>query len=1155
MQFTKLRLTGFKSFVDGAELLIEPGLTGIVGPNGCGKSNLVEALRWVMGETSARRMRGTEMEDVIFGGTATRPARNIAEVVLTLHNHRRTAPHAFNHHEFLEITRRIERGTGSDYRINGKNVRARDVQILFADHASGATSPALVSQGRVGAVIAAKPTQRRDILEEAAGISGLHARRHEAELRLKAAEGNLERVEDILKTMQVQSDGLQKQARQAARYRAINETIRQAEALVLHIRWLAGQADQGQARLAFDAAEAKVRDLMTAALGLQAQHQQHQDSLPPLRQAEQAAQQQLHRITVAIEQNDAAQKQTQATLDQAKQRLAQLHTDLGRAGQIDADAAAACARLEAERAKIIQHQQDESAQDEAAHQQLTRTQAEADQQAQTVQSLTEKLAEAEAHMRAARQNADDRQQQARKIADAIQQAIRQQQQLNQDAQKLADSAGAEQTAQQAEQQLHDTQEQQQQLEQQLASLVQMVDDARSRRDQDQLELRRLNSDIEALEKLLKSGNVDPAHRPVVDHITVAAGYELALAAALAEGLEAGLEKAAPRHWGELGRMPLNSPPFWPACVVPLAQFITADAVLTRALSHIGLVEATDKIADITRQLKPGQIVVTRAGDVWRWDGLYSSASVSGRAAQRLEQKNRLVLLQTEQTGIRAQAESSQQHFVHQQRALEQARIQEQQLRQSVRQFMTQADQARRTALAAMQARLDIDGRILALSQRLEDLHQDAALAEQAVQDANAAVSALPDIAAYRGALDAARAGLAHAQQALLAARQQQERVQREAFGRRKRLETIQHEINDWHKRRAQSEQHRAELLSRQQTLNNDIAALSDQPARLLAERQELMLQRDAAAQQQKRTHADLQQTETQAREIAHQLKQTEQQVADAREARARAETGVSLARQAAENLIAEIQEKLSLAPDQLLAFSGHHADKPLPALKDQEQKWQKLLRERDNLGAVNMRAEEESAALALEIKTLTAERDDLTAAIGRLRQGIGRLNKEAREKLLAAFDVVNGHFQQLFVRLFGGGRAHLALTEAEDPLDAGLEIYASPPGKKLQHLSLLSGGEQALTAVALIFSVFLTNPSPICVLDEVDAPLDEANVDRFCTMLEEMASSTGTRFLVISHHRLTMARMHRLFGVTMSERGISRLVSVDLAGAQHALAG
>lgn len=1150
MQFTRLRLTGFKSFVDQTELLIEPGLTGIVGPNGCGKSNLVEALRWVMGETSARRMRGTEMEDVIFGGTATRPARNIAEVVLTLHNSNRTAPPAFNHHEFLDITRRIERGTGSDYRINGKNVRARDVQILFADHASGATSPALVSQGRVSAVINAKPAQRRDILEEAAGIGGLHARRHEAELRLKGAESNLERVEDILKTMNTQLEGLQKQAKQAARYRALNDTIRHAEALLLHARWQALQQDQAAARRAFDAAEHDVRHWLAQVTQAQTAHLGSQEDLPQLRKNESETAQKVERLKMVLERLDDALKQNAAALQQLEQRLIQGQQDLARASQIDADAQTAINRLQQERQQINQARYGEEERITKAEGALKAIHAEITRRETSVTDLTEQIARAEADTRAARQRVDERRQRVQTVQRQEQQLRQQQQELTERARQLTEHQAIEEQARTAEQDVVAAQQDLQRLEEDMAAAQAHLERNRQQKDDDQLALRRLRQDIDALEKTLKASEIDPRHKPVIEHLNVASGYEIALAAALAEGLEAGLDPAAGRHWHELGANPISDiKPVWPENVTPLDAHVTATPVLMRALSHIGVVGDDAVMADLAAALHPGQILVNRQGDVWRWDGLVSKATMAGRAAQRLEQKNRLRQLMIQLAPLQLQASTSQQDCDHAQQQRDEVRQREQQTRQHLRHVMNVADQSRRQSLAALQARADLDGRINANTQRLQELTQELGNLATELLQAEHALGLLPDLSAGRGALESERKLLAETRQEDQTARQNHERLHREAHGRRKRLDHIEQEISDWQQRRAQADQHVADLNQRQQMMEQEKTSLSARPSQIDAERSSIMDQAQEAEILLRRQRDQLHQAETLARQAETALKEAEQKTADAREARARAETGVSLARQAMDALVTEIREKLDAIPEQTLTISGHPPEKSLPAIPDLEQKWQKLLRERDNMGAVNLRADEESAELDNDIRRMINDRDDLLAAISRLRQGIGRLNKEAREKLLDAFTVVNRHFQDLFVRLFGGGRAHLALTEADDPLEAGLEIYASPPGKKLQHLSLLSGGEQALTAVALIFSVFLTNPSPICVLDEVDAPLDEANVDRFCGMLDEMARTTGTRFLIISHHRLTMARMDRLFGVTMSERGISKLVSVDLATA------
>ncbi|WP_207477961.1 chromosome segregation protein SMC [Arenibaculum pallidiluteum] len=1148
MQFVKLRLSGFKSFVDATELVIEPGMTGIVGPNGCGKSNLVEALRWVMGETSAKRMRGDDMDDVIFGGTDRRPARNVAEVSLLIDNRRRTAPAGFNEFDDLEVIRRIERGSGSDYRINGKSVRARDVQLLFQDNASGANSPALVSQGRIGALINARPTERRSILEEAAGITGLHSRRHEAELRLKAAEQNLVRLDDVIAAMDTQLGGLRKQARQASRYRNLSEHIRQAEAAQLHLRWIAAQTQLARARAGFEAAEATVRELMARAAHETAQRTDAAAGLPELRRAEQAAAAQLQRLVVEREQLDAEERRIAEARTANERRLAQVATDLTRERALSEDAGAALARLTEEREGLIEAQGEESLAEEEARAALDEAREAVDALDRELSRLTEQAAADEARRAAAQREAAELERRRETAARRLDETRRQREQLEAELAAAGDLGEAEEALAAAEERLEIAREQAEGAEQARAAAERDAARAREALQAAEGTQAKLRAEEKGLAELLATAG-GKQFPPLVDALTVEPGWEAALAAALGDALTAPLDEAAPVHWRTLPAY--ATPPALPAGAAPLAARVRAPAALERCLALVGVVADEASARAMMAGLQPGQVLVGREGGCWRWDGFSVAPGAPTAAAVRLRQRNRLAELRTEIEAAADGLVALRDGLEAARRAGEQAADGDRAAREAVRAAFAETGRAREAQARLAQATAASKSRLGALDEAVERLEGDLEEVAALAVGARSALIELPEPAAVREAVAELRASLAERRADLANRQNALDRLAREAQARRQRLGAIEAEAQGWRSRSVGADERLAELRERAEQARAELETLADRPAEIAAERSAL-LDRIAEAERSRRRAADtLAEAERSLAEAERRLRQSETDLGSAREERVRAEAAVAAAMQAGEAVRERIVERLECTPEQVRELAGFDEGEPLPELASVEQRLERLVRERETMGPVNLLAEREASELEQQITAMQTEREDLTAAIGRLRQGISSLNKEARERLLASFETVAGHFEEMFTRLFGGGRAQLKLTEAEDPLDAGLEIYASPPGKKLQILSLLSGGEQALTALALLFAVFLTNPAPICVLDEVDAPLDEANVDRFVAMVEEMARRSGTRFLLITHHRLTMARMDRLFGVTMGERGVSQLVSVDLNAAEE----
>jgi len=1151
VQFTKLRLTGFKSFVDSTELVIDSGLTGIVGPNGCGKSNLVEALRWVMGETSAKRMRGGEMDDVIFAGNSGRPSRNVAEVEVVLDNADRKVPAMFNEFEQLEVRRRIDRGAGSSYEVNGKEARARDVQLLFADASTGAHSTALVSQGRIGALINAKPTDRRGLLEEAAGITGLHSRRHEAELRLKAAEANLARLDDVIITLESQLQALKKQARQAVRYRNIAGQLRRAEAVLLHLQWLEAAGRSEQADAAFAAAETAVAETTGAAAAEATRQADAATALPPLRQTEVEAAAELQRLTIAQASLEEEEKRVLAAAAEAERRRSQTDTDIGREQTLAADAAAAIQRLIEERAAIESAEGEATALVEEAARALAAAETVAAETETELLNVGQALAAGEARETALTRRADELSQRLARLRQRREQIAAErapvEAALRDDATRLAAEAAltaADENRQQAETAAEAAEIARNSAAALLLARREPMDAARGRRD-------RIDAEASALANLIATHG-SGLWPPVIDKLVVAAGYETALGAALGDDLTAATDEGAPRHWREAaGEAPMPSRLSLPEGSEPLSAHVQGPAVLARRLAQIGVVadEATGRA--LAPALLQGQRLVSRDGALWRWDGFTIAAGAPSAAAVRLSQRNRHAELTRELGEANEILREVEAAFTEARSAERAATAEDDSCRQALQAAYRAAAQARQAVTEAQARAAQLDGRLSALDQA--GAAADASLAESEQESAAVAEerSHLPDLGEARTRLGELKTLLAEKRGHLVECRSTAERLRREAESRRQRLTAIEQESQSWQSRAEAAERHLASLAERRQAIEAEIESLARRPEEISTQRQALMALIEKAAAERREAADRLAEAEAALTAADRALKRAESDLAAAREARVRAEGAVAQAAEARSALVERFRERLECAPEEALAIAELDPGEELPEREQTEIRIQRLIRERENIGPVNLRAETEATEIETQLSGLQNERGDLISAIARLRQGISSLNREGRERLLAAFEVVNKNFEELFTRLFGGGRAHLALTENDDPLEAGLEIMASPPGKRLQVLSLLSGGEQALTALALLFGVFLANPTPICVLDEVDAPLDDANVDRFCTLIQELGHSSATRFLVITHHRMTMARMDRLFGVTMAERGVSQLVSVDLQQADE----
>ena len=921
MDFSKLRLSSFKSFVEPIEIDIKDGLTGVVGPNGCGKSNLVEAIRWVMGEASYKSMRASNMEGVIFQGTQNRPSRNSAEVSLVLNNKDRDAPLICNDAETIEVTRRIEREAGSVYKLNGNDIRARDIQMLFADASTGARSPSLVRQGQIQELIDQKPNERRRILEDAAGISGLHVRRHEAELRIKSAELNIDRLDDILKELSSQIRSLNKQSREAKRYKNLSQKIRESEILLLAKNYITFEmvCNENEGKLNSLNVEYQniVRDISTK----KTEELNAQNTLPNLKENANSSSAELQRLIIQMERFDNDKEQSERRKQELEDLIMTTNQQLIREEQI----------LEDINYSTFDNSKNNNDEDE----------------------LKIKINKKE------------------KLIFNIEKDINQ--------------------------------------------------------------LTELYADKNALESLI--GDSIETSNSLIEGLEVTPGYEKALDALLGDELYYSQDSANDIYWkknsikGKVQSLPKDTQ--------SLSDFVNGSDILNQRLSQTALV-SKEKGDILFSELSYGQRMVTKEGDLWRWDGLVVSAGAPGSAAKRLGHRNHLI-------EIYDSIKNFEKNNGNMEHLRDQLKIEHKNLSDLKLNF--EKYQLDKKNISEIEKRSDLaKDQISILKERIKKFEEENNDLDQKPEDVELRKIELNEM------------------------------------------------ISSAKKNSNEDNDNLANIENRLRDLVNEIRTLSDKES-LLREKKG-------------RIEVTLETNKIRLSELTDLIKKEHREISVFMD-----EISVSL------NDLNENEIQISI---------------------------DKLKIERDQLGGVNLKAEDEAKEIKERIDDIKIERNDLVEAIKKLKVGINDLNKEGRERMQRAFFEVNEEFQNVFKKFFGGGNAELKFIDSDDPLEAGLEVFAQLPGKKLIEMSSLSGGEKGLVSLSLIFAVFLTNPSPICVLDEVDAALDDSNVEKFCDLVEEISSNVKTRFLVITHHPLTMARMDRLYGVTMQEKGVSQLVSVDL---------
>ena len=1152
MQITQIRIAGFKSFVDPTDVPVEEGLTGIVGPNGCGKSNLLEALRWAMGASSARAMRGGEMDDLIFSGSDGRPARETAEVTLVLDNSDRKAPAEFNASDTLEILRRLKRGVGSTYKLNGRTVRGKDIQLLFADASTGANSPALVRQGQISELIGSKPQNRRRILEEAAGIAGLNTRRHEAELKLRAAETNLERLTELSAEAERQLESLKRQARKARKYKALSDEIAGLEALAAHLRWTEAKIARQAAAQALAMAKASVETLTREDAIAETARLEASEKLPPLREVESVTSAKLGQARIALARLETEHKASTDAIGRIEGELTRLESDLSREDAAMTEAEDARVRTQTELDNLPQEDDTSGAEQETeARKQLEAKRADLRAEEAKVDQLSTQLAETRARYQAAQENVrlqTARQASLRSEVETLRRDLTALSQVETLTNALADAQAheiaAEKTLQDSEAALENAENALKTAQEKEAEAAVPV------RDLEQ-QVHALEGEIAGLGRLLRKSQ-GPKAPPVLDRVQSQAGYERALAAALGDDLNASTDTSSPLYWSGAKA----SVAALPDGAEPLADFTDAPDELTARLAQCGLVDAADGLR-LMGKLTIGQRLVSKQGHLWRWDGFVRTPDAPVSAAEHLEQKARLQAAKAELVPLEDERSAANTAYKAAQTARQTAEETLKNARAAVPNLSKALNEARRETAGAKQASDHAGMKREAAQTALLRVEADLRHASQALTIVSAD-NEQESIAKLEADLAGARDRLAQARDAEIEARGQLTDLTRGREQALARRTGLMRDLQEWTRRRDAALARKKELAHRQEetksSLDAAIAKSDGHNNKAIIELNKTV----ETLENDRKTAADtLAIAETDVRTAEQVARAANSAAAKARESLA----GASVMQETADARFTEVVEiarnQFQRLPEGLLSLAQSRLGEeafPDATFTQTSQKADFLKRDRDQLGGVNMDAESEAADLGTRLGQQVSEKKDLIKAIAKLRKGVDSLNDEGRGRLLEAFETVNEHFKALFTALFRGGQAELRLIDADDPLAAGLEIFAQPPGKRLGTLRLMSGGEQALTAAALIFAVFLSNPAPICVLDEVDAPLDDANVDRFCRMLDEMRRRTNTRFVVITHNPVTMSRMDRLFGVTMREKGVSKLVSVDLNTAEELVA-
>ena len=1156
MGFQKLSLIGFKSFPDSEDVEIKDGLTGIVGPNGCGKSNLVEGLRWVMGESSSKFMRGESMDDVIFAGTDRRSARNIAEVKIGLDNRERKMPEPYNKSDYIEITRHIERRAHSFYRINGEEVRAKDVALFFSDFMGGSKSSALVGQGRIDEIVLSKPQQRKAIIEEAASITGLHVRRHEAELKLNRTQSNIELISENLKQTKQRLGLLKKQSNQAKRYTKTSHEITLMEALLDFLKY-------HQAQKEYDDIDSQLKTISAQA---ESQEEGYHKARDLENDMEQALSENRYKSDAALA-NYERLKTKRALLENEEKQILDKINDL-----IEAKKQIAQDKIHAE--EMHNHHQEQYQILEKDQKSFLDDKAQSAHQSQASQKTQDalsqlKLAEDKAHH--AREQISDWQAQKLSLEHIVGQAQTrlshiesEQQNLSQEMERLS---AFDKELQLLDEMKNKSDEAKKLKEQTLALYHQKDKDYRQKLDEEREALTHLSeakhitakkeAQAQSIGRIFGAlgHHKDKTLISVIDKQIEASDLSLALAAALGDDLMASLEKNGASMWLELqndaGEADETSqageaPPL-PQKAKKLSAMIN-HPVLEKRLSQIGLVSA-DKGFELQKQLKQGQRLVSRQGHFWRWDGYSADPSMAKANQNRLAQWRTYAVLENEAQLARQKQNHAEEHLqnIHTQLAaiakdLETLKAKRDQSAAQAQSILTQWQDGSTQTAQTRTKRLALDE----TRKRLEDekSHQ-----EQSQIKAKKQLEVLEKNTAPNLADEQATQKANQARELWMKAKEEESQIERALTERENSLRQIAEHM-ETHKNNMTRFLTQIESLDdRQNQASQNLSQLEKRPASIQEEMNACDKDLEKAQKDNQEGKKAFEASQKDYEDLRKKTQSAQDERTHARENLTRQKTLLETTARTRDDYKADIKLKYHRAPQDILTWAQIDENSALPDRQQIEHQLIQLKSDRERIGSPNLQAESERETLVKDYEAMKLEIEDLEKAVDRLRQAIHKLNREGRERFREAFDRVNHHFKEIFKTLFGGGRAFLELSEG-DELEAGLEIFACPPGKKTQSMSLLSGGEKTLTALALLFANFKANPAPICVLDEVDAALDDKNVVRFCHLLSDIALNQKTRFLIVSHHPLTLSRMDRLYGVTMEEKGVSQIVSVDLEKAE-----
>ena len=1138
MKFQSVRISGFKSFLEPTEIQMNMGLTGVVGPNGCGKSNIVEAIKWIMGENSARQMRGDGMDDVIFSGTNERPSRNFAEVSIKLDNSEKKAPAIFNHYDEIEITRKIEREKGSVYRVNGKQVRARDIQLIFADNGTGARSSGIVGQGRIAQIIDSNPEDRRVILEEAANIKGLHSRRHEAELKLKGASDNLDRLSDIEQTYKEQLIELEKQGRKAARYRSVGERIRKAEAtlffnLMNNAKKEANDLDiqLKKANENVSQGQIKVAEHIKSQLHLA-------NKIPDLKKDEAEKAATLQTLNITKIKLDEEKSSAQNALQNIINQINLINNDIARETEIKEDAKKSLSTLLTEEKNLKEDSENFSTKITKATDLVKKLRSISD-------AADDKLSTITSEIYSIKSDKSDLEKRINNLKQKIEVTQNQLANFNIEDDKNRFKLDKEKIINlkkliQENNQLNDG------YNVELEKLEKLETRLIEEKNTAVFEFNKVNLEFDSLSTLLGRDtlNSNTLEKTIgnINNLEEAIGSVLG-ETLLAPILSDGQSTENTTYWRD--DFKTISPASLPESVIPIVTKITKSSILDTALKGVGIVNNKEIAFKLQKKLTFGQALTTPSGGLWRWDGFVQPQGVQNSYSERLQQIARLRLLQNKLPSLEENQSLSEKRLDECFNNIKKYKDDLSNLQVKLSSLISESNQLELQNTKVESKLLSSEALIKELKNTERMSLEELSELEKEFNNSLNLPSLLAEELKVRNNADQSRNELTDA----MAAEQQ---IKSEESFQSRNLIQLGHQKENWKVREEEAKTRLISLEERLKTSQDEKNRLSTLPESFEKKEAELNIKIEEAISNRNIAADQLVKNETSLNDADKQVREAEKVVSTLREEMIKIEALLNLSKAKIQNIEERVFEKLKIKSTELNKFiNTKEEDQPIKSIEILEKTLQRLLNERETLGAVNLRAEDEMNEMLNKIEVMSKERVDLEEAIAKLRSGIFELNKEGRQRLKESFEEVNENFKQLFQKLFGGGNAELRLVGNEDPLQAGLEVLASPPGKKMQLLSLLSGGEQALTAISLIFSVFLCNPAPICILDEVDAPLDDTNVGRFCDLLNQIVDETNTYFMVITHHRLTMAKMDRLFGVTMEQKGISKLVSVDLEQASR----